>query len=132
MFSAIMSFVFSGNIYGRSLYAITKCRGSILTAYEIQGEQIKYQTNTQIDIGAIGLALDPGSETLFATYDADYGGCKIVLINAKTMQQIKSIPPSYELAGIVYDQSRKTLKKPGNYNIITKVKNHSICEGGQL
>ena len=81
MLSTIMAVcVFSGSVYGRSLYAITTCNGdsnSTLTAYNIVGERIEYQTNTQIDNGAIGLALDPGSRTLFATYDADFGGNKM-------------------------------------------------------
>jgi len=98
--------VFSGNVYGRSLYAITNCQGGTLTAYDIQGDQIVYQINTQIDTWAIGLALDPESETLFVTYD---GSDKLVLVDAKTMQQIDSIPVSDELSGIVYDQSKQKI-----------------------
>ena len=107
----VVSLVFSSNSYGRSLYAITTCGGipySTLTAYNIAGEQIEYLNDAQIDNYAVGLALDPDSETLFATYDEVD---KIVLINTITMHQIKPIPLSYELAGIVYDQSRKPLNK---------------------
>ena len=53
----------------KSLYAITEHSGTTLTAYGIQGDQIDYQTDTQIDTAAVGLALDPDSGTLFATYD---------------------------------------------------------------
>ena len=61
--------LFSDNAYSRSVYAITKCQGAHITAYEIQDEQIEYQTETQIDSGAIGLALDTDSEILFATFE---------------------------------------------------------------
>ena len=115
MFSIIAAFcVFSSSVYGRSLYAITTCDGDInstLTAYNIVGEQVEYRTDTQIDDGSIGLALDPDSETLFATYDYEIAGNenKIVLINAKTMQRIKSIPTTDELCGIAFDKSKQKL-----------------------
>jgi len=117
MFSAIMAvYVFSGNVYGRSIYSITTCDGinnSTITAYGTQGERIVYQIDTGIDKGSIGLAIDPDSETLFATYDNFFSENQIVLINAKTMQQIKSIPVSNELAGIVYDRSRQKIYTVG-------------------
>jgi len=107
MFSVMATVsVFSGNVFGKSLYAVTKCYGSTLTAYDIVGDEIEYQIDTQIDTGAIGLALDPESETLFVTYD---GPDKVVLVDAKTMQQIDSIPVSDELSGIVYDQSKQKI-----------------------
>jgi hypothetical protein len=80
----------TASAHARSLYAITKCAAdpnAILTAYDIQAEQVEDQIDTPLDRGAIGLALDPDSETLFATYDSGFGsGYQIVLINAKTLR----------------------------------------------
>lgn len=100
---ACLFFHFAGLCYGRSVFAITKHYGCQLTAYDIQGDQINYQMDSQIDTAAVSLALDPDSEILFATYDGSY---KVVLVNAKTMTQIKSISTTDELCGIVYDQNR--------------------------
>jgi hypothetical protein len=57
-----LSCYFANVCYGRSVYTITKCVGGQLTAHEIQGEQIEYQTDTQIDTGAIGLAVVSGKK----------------------------------------------------------------------
>ncbi|HUT30870.1 MAG TPA: hypothetical protein VMX13_13845 [Sedimentisphaerales bacterium] len=75
---------FSQTAYGRSVYAITEHANSTITAYGIQGTAIQYQADVQAHwgSGAVGLALDPDSETLFVTYD---GASKIQLIDAKRM-----------------------------------------------
>jgi len=54
--------------------------------------------------GAYGLTLDPESETLCVTYD---GSDKLVLVDAKTMQQTKFISTSAELCGIAFDQAKQ-------------------------
>jgi len=95
-------------LYAKSVYAITNHRSSILTAYHINGTKIDYQTNIQVDWGegAVGLALDPYSGTLFVTYD---DGDKIELIDARAIEEIKYILTTDELAGIVFHQSQQKL-----------------------
>jgi hypothetical protein len=92
------------DVSGKSLYAITKHYGCQLSAYLIDHDQIDHQSDTTIDTAAVGLALDPDSETLFVTYD---GTQQIVLVNAKTLAYIKTISTIDELAGIVYDRTRQ-------------------------
>ncbi|MHC4478555.1 MAG: hypothetical protein ACYTEL_23205, partial [Planctomycetota bacterium] len=99
----------------KSLYAITKHYDYVLTAYELEGEELKYQTTAKNlpsrPSGPIGLALDPDSETLFITYEKfGLGLDKIELLSAKTMiseQGTRTIPGANSLAGIVYDQTKQ-------------------------
>ncbi|HUT30868.1 MAG TPA: right-handed parallel beta-helix repeat-containing protein [Sedimentisphaerales bacterium] len=102
----------SQTAYGRSVYAITEHANSTITAYGIQGTAIEYQADVQAHwgSGAVGLALDPDSETLFVTYD---GAFKIQLIDAKRMDDIKDISTTDELAGIVFDESEQKLYAAG-------------------
>ena len=70
--------------HARSVYVITDGYSTI-KAYDIQGDQIVEQAtveNLAVHGGAVGLALDPGSETLFVTYE---GSGIIEMVNAKTM-----------------------------------------------
>jgi len=97
--------------HARSLYAIIRHYGAILTAYDIQGDQIDYQTDTQIDTAAVGLALDPDSHTLFVSFD---GPAKLQLVDAGTMTTIETI--TAPLAG-----GKKIInsgKNPGNYGTV--------------
>ena len=113
-----LSCYFANICYGRSVYTITKCAGGQLTAYDIQGDQIVHQIDTQIDSGAISLALDPDSETLFVTYE---GSNIIEMINAKTMiseQNPVLVPNASNLAGIYIYAAGKNLNEAGLFNII--------------
>ena len=68
----------------RSVYVITDYESTI-KAYAIQVDQIVEQAtaeNLADHGGAVGLALDPGSETLFVTYE---GSNIIEMVNAKTI-----------------------------------------------
>jgi uncharacterized repeat protein (TIGR01451 family) len=58
--------------------------------------------------GAVGLAIDTTSETLFVTYEVSN---VIQLVDAKTMTGIGSTtaPSAYNLAGIVMDEAKKLL-----------------------
>ena len=70
--------------HARSVYVITDS-ASTIKAYDIQGDRIVEQVtaeNLADHGGAVGLALDPGSETLFVTYE---GSNIIEMVNAKTM-----------------------------------------------
>ena len=75
----------AGTIQARSVYVITD-RSSTVAAYDIQGDQIVGPNATAQNLpdhgGAVGLALDPDSETLFVTYE---GSNIIEMVNAKTM-----------------------------------------------
>jgi len=88
----------------KSVYAIIKHSDSTIAAYDIQGDQIEYQTDTQLDFGsgAVSLALDPNSATLFTTYD---GANYIGLINAKTMiAEDDTVSAPSELAGMAFGE----------------------------
>jgi hypothetical protein len=103
----------SGTAQAKSLYAITRHLDITVTAYDIQGEQIQYQTNA-VNLpghgGVVGLALDPDSEILFVTYE---GSNIIEMINAKTMvteETPATIPgEGISLSGITFDQSKQKL-----------------------
>jgi len=105
---------FAATAGGRSVYAITD-RHSTVTAYDINGVAIDYQTTDtglpdQGD-GAVGLALDPGSKILFVTYE---GSDIIEMLNAKTMlyeglSVTAPDAPSAGLAGMAFDQTNQKL-----------------------
>ena len=70
--------------HARSVYVITDW-ASTVKAYDIQGDQIVEQAtveNLEDHGGAVGLALDPDSATMFVTYE---GSNIIEMVNAKTM-----------------------------------------------
>ncbi len=78
-----------GTAQARSVYAITD-RNSKVKAYDIQDYQLMYQTYAKnLDhhgYGAVGLALDPCSATLFVTYEESN---LIEMVNARTMMEKK-------------------------------------------
>ena len=77
--------LFTGTTTAKSVYAIID-RSSTMRAYKIIGEQIEKQIDVKnLDNhgdGAVGLALDPDSATIFVTYE---GSNIIEMVNAKTM-----------------------------------------------
>jgi hypothetical protein len=89
---------------GQSLYAITNHTSSIITAYDVNGTTIDYQTDIAVDrgSGAVGLALDPESEILFVTYEASN---LIEMVNAKTM---------------IYEQNGLIPRKPRIYTAFSE------------
>jgi len=91
-----------------SVYAITNHGTSTITAYDIDGTTLEYQTDIAVPwgTGPVGLALDPESDTLFVTYD---GAEVIELINAKTMEEIEYVEAPLELAGVEYDEGKRKL-----------------------
>ncbi len=112
--------VFTPTMFGiaqaKSVYSITKHLEDELTAYDIQDDQITYQTYAKnLDhhgYGAVGLALDPCSATLFVTYEESN---VIEMVNAKTMiseENPTTVPEGASLAGIAFDQTKqKTTKR---------------------
>jgi len=84
----------------------------MLAAYYVEDEQIQFQTTAENlphhGTGAVGLALDPDSETLFVTYE-DSG--RIELVDARAMVYMSRglTVPATNLAGIVFDQSKQRL-----------------------
>ena len=97
---------------GKSVYVITRHSSSMLAAYYVEDEQIQFQTTAENlphhGTGAVGLALDPDSETLFVTYE-DSG--RIELVDARAMVYMSRglTVPATNLAGIVFDQSKQRL-----------------------
>ena len=96
----------------KSVYVITD-RDSTVKAYDISGVQIEYQTDAKnLDHhsdGAVGLALDPCSPTLFVTYEVSN---IIEMLNAKTMiseQKPVTVYGTSSLAGIAFDQTKQKL-----------------------
>ncbi len=100
------------NVQAKSVYSITNHLDSTISAYKVLDDEIQKQLETNVDWGegAVGLALDPDSETLFVSYDDSY---KLEMINAKTMTEIKYITAPAELAGLVFDQSNQKLYAVG-------------------
>jgi len=100
----------------KSVYIIsdTRTNPSTMQAYEINGSDIIYQidhilnTETEDIYGAISLALDPDTEILFVTFE---GKNAVELVDAKEMKYVDTVtaPGAVDLAGIVYDSSRKKI-----------------------
>ena len=65
--------------------------------------------------GAVGLAIDTASETLFVTYEVSN---VIQLVDARTMTGIGSVtaPGAYDLAGIVMDEKKNLLYTVDRYS----------------
>jgi len=101
----------SHTAYARSVYVITDW-ASTVRAYDIQGDQIIEQAtaeNLADHGGAVGLALDPDSGTLFVTFE---GSNIIEMVNAKTMiseENPVTVPGASNLAGIAFDRSKNKL-----------------------
>ena len=105
------------NVTAKSLYVIAE-KGRIgdadptipLHAYNIEKDgTLTFQIEHRIPrnmLGAVGMAIDTDSETLFITYDASN---EIGLVDARTMRRIGSTtaPDAQNLAGIVYDHDKK-------------------------
>jgi len=108
----IISF-FAPPLIAKSVYAITNHDSSTVKAYRIDDDQIEYQTTAEnlphhVE-GAVGLALDPDSETLFVTYE---NSNIIEMVNAKRMiyqQNPTPVTGATNLAGIAFDQSKQKL-----------------------
>ena len=97
--------------HAKSVYVITTHGASIIKVYDIQDDQIHYQAtakNLQSQgNGAVALALDPDSETLFVTFE---GENVIEMVNAKTMlseQNPVTVPGASNLAGIAFDKEKQ-------------------------
>lgn len=85
LFLIVFALTISGITQAKSVYVITD-RSSTVKAYRIADDQIEEQTTAE-DLphngdGAVALALDPDSETLFVTYESSE---IIEMLNAKTM-----------------------------------------------
>jgi len=102
--SCLVPAAFSHTAYARSVYAITNHESSVITAYDVNGAAIDYQTDISAHwgFGAVGLALDPDSQILFVTYE---GSDVIEMLNAKTM---------------IYEQDALTAYKPRIYTAFSE------------
>ncbi len=98
---------------GKSLYLIADINSAPtpISAYDIQPPPayVVFQTTNPVPhraSGAVGLAIDSDTASLFVTYE---GGNVIELINATTMEPMGSAeaPSAQNLAGIVYDRTAK-------------------------
>ena len=99
--------VFTGAAAAKSLYVIADINAdpTPIQAYDIQGGALVYQATHNVPDhgwGAVGLAIDTGSEFLFVTYESSN---TIQLVNAKTMadEGTTTAPGASNLAGIVVD-----------------------------
>ena len=83
----VVSTAFTETTQAKSVYGVINNNSSKIAVYDIQGDQIEYQTQESFsDVDElIGLAIDPDSETLFATL---HNTNEILLINAKTMEYL--------------------------------------------
>ena len=116
--SIICSFIETA--YAKSVYAVSINGSSTVQVYEVDGSRIEYQFTTanfpHNGYGCVGLAIDPNSCTLFASYD---DSAKIELVNSRTMLTVsgKAISPPAEIAGMDFDVSNSRLlamKRQGN------------------
>ena len=100
----------SRQTHAKSIYAITNVVDSEISAYKITGTELEYQTAdcffTPYTSYPVALALDPCSETLFASHDGFY---YLALINAKTMELIQVKAMCFEPCGLAYDPAKQKL-----------------------
>jgi len=99
----------SSTALAKSLYAVADHDTSTLKAYDIQGNQLEYQANSNITnygTGAVDITIDSNLKLLFVTYA---NSPVIVWVNAETLAQEGSItvPGASNLAGIVADERRQ-------------------------
>jgi len=106
--AGVLIFALSGIASGKSLYVIADINDdpTPVQAYDIQGAALVYQATHPIPSyagGAVGLAIDTDSETLFVTYEVSN---VIQLIDAATFADLGSTtaPGASNLAGIAVDQ----------------------------
>ena len=100
-------------LMGGSVYVIADLNQSPcpINSYDIQGNSLVFQTQQTVpDIagGAVGLAIDTISKTLFVTYEFS---STINLMDAQFMTHIGSTtaPGASDLAGTVYDHDNQRL-----------------------
>ena len=111
--AVILLFVgFSGNSYAKSLYLLNMGSGlgEGLYAYDIQNDELEYQTHSTItnEGNAVGVALDEDSQYLFITCEsANY----IQIYNANTMasQPQVTAPGAIILASRCCEVSKQVL-----------------------
>lgn len=102
----VLIFGLAGNTHAKSVYAITKHWQSTIQIYDIQGDQLEYQEGIEPDTtGAVGLACDTDSETLFTTHDEIDG---IGIIDIRTLEEIDFLTDDVdEFAGIVENEEKE-------------------------
>jgi uncharacterized repeat protein (TIGR01451 family) len=111
----------NGLALAKSLYAIAgiNANPTPIRAYNINPDgTLTYQAEYGVPSyagGAVGLAIDTASETLFVTYEVSN---IIQLVDARTMTGIGSAtaPGAYDLAGIVMDEAKKLLYTVDRYS----------------
>jgi uncharacterized repeat protein (TIGR01451 family) len=106
----------AGITQAKSLYVITEIvpltGPTPIRAYDIAASGLlTYQTDLTVPFlggGAVGLAIDSDSQTLFITYEYTND---IRVLNATTLEQatLALAPNATDLAGIVYDHDKKML-----------------------
>ena len=101
----VLIFGLTGTAQAKSVYAITKHSQSTIQIHDIQDDQLVYQEMIEPDTtGAVGLACDTDSETLFTTHDGTGG---IGIIDIRTLEEIDFITDGVdEFAGIVEDEEK--------------------------
>ena len=105
----------AGGASAKSLYVIDNINANPtpISAYDIVGNQIVYQTTNTVPAfagGAVGLGVDTDSAYLFVTYEVSN---QISIVNATTMTVPASspvtAPGASNLAGVVIDQDAQKL-----------------------
>ncbi|RLF33802.1 MAG: hypothetical protein DRN08_05180, partial [Thermoplasmata archaeon] len=109
----------SGITAAKSLYVIANINASPtpIQAYDIQGNSLVFQSEYNVPYfgwGAVGIAIDTESETLFVTYEESN---VIQLLDARTFEDLGSTtaPDAENLAGIVVDQDKKLVYTVDRY-----------------
>jgi uncharacterized repeat protein (TIGR01451 family) len=98
-------------VFSKSLYVVsdTNANPTPIQSYDVQENQLVYQATNQIPSGgAVGIAIDSKSSTLFVTYESQG---TIQLIDAIKMEKIgiTTAPKAKNLAGIDFDETKNLL-----------------------
>lgn len=107
---SILMLIISVPTFAKSIYAITNYCDCEISVYKVIEDSLEYQMDGEYpsdQSGAVGLALDPCSNTLFVSYDSVSKYFSI--INAKTMELIETRQMDYEFGALAYDNSKQKL-----------------------
>lgn len=113
VFIAVIFVSFSMFSWAGSVYVIADINQNPcpINSYDIQGNALVFQTQQSVPRvggGAVGLAIDTVSKTLFVTYEISN---VINLMDAKFMTHLggTTAPNAFNLAGVVYDHDNQIL-----------------------
>ncbi|MBL7214766.1 MAG: right-handed parallel beta-helix repeat-containing protein [Phycisphaerae bacterium] len=106
----------SVSVHAKSVFALSRHSDSNIRVYDTVGDEIEFQLQSNdMSGGAIDLAACLDEDVIFASFDDSSPPYYVELMNSKTMESIKSISVSPEMAGLAYSQTYNWLFSAERY-----------------